>query len=122
VASAKSVILSGGAQAKNIFWQVAGGVGVDIGTTAHLEGILLAQAGINMQTGASINGRLLAQTAVTLQSNVVTAPTEPVVETILLRSAAEVAGQKHYGTHGRPRTILPDLVGYGGLHPWNNRP
>lgn len=92
VASGRSVILSGGAQAKNIFWQVAGGVGVDIGTTAHIEGILLTQAAINMQTGASINGRLLAQTAVTLQSNVVTAPTEPVIEMILLRSAEEVAG------------------------------
>lgn len=92
VASARSVILSGGAQAKNIFWQVAGGVGVDIGTTAHVEGILLAQAGINMQTGASINGRLLAQTAVTLQSNVVTAPTESAIEMILLRSAEEVSG------------------------------
>lgn len=74
VANGKSVNLSGGAQARNIFWQVAGGVGVDLGTTSHFEGIILGQAGINMQTGASINGRLLAQTAVTLQANTVTAP------------------------------------------------
>jgi hypothetical protein len=90
VASAKSVILSGGAQARNIFWQVAGGVGVDIGTTSHLEGIILSQAGINMQTGASMNGRLLAQTAVTLQSNAVTAPTGSTGTTVL-RSAAAVS-------------------------------
>lgn len=91
VAGDASVILSGGALAKNIFWQTAGGVGVDIGTQAHMEGIILAIAGINMQTGASINGRLLAQTAVTLQSNTVTGPTG-LTETAVLLSADEVSG------------------------------
>ena len=69
-ASATNVILSGGAQAKNIFWQTAGGV--IIGTTAHSEGTILTKTNIAMNTGASTNGRLLAQTAVTLQKNVVT--------------------------------------------------
>ena len=72
MASAKSVILSGGAQARNVFWQVAGGVGVALGTTSHFEGIILTQKAITLETGASINGRLLAQTAVTLQANSVT--------------------------------------------------
>jgi len=72
IADATSVILSGGAQAKNIFWQVAGGVGAALGTTSHFEGTILAVAGINLATGASINGRLLAQTAVTLEANSVT--------------------------------------------------
>jgi hypothetical protein len=66
-ASATKIILSGGAQAKNIFWQVARVVA--IGTTAHLEGEVLGKTGITLKTGASVNGRLLAQTAVTLQSN-----------------------------------------------------
>ena len=74
VANGKSVILSGGAQAKNIFWQVAGGAGVVIGTTANMKGILLAQTAIPMNTGASLNGRALAQTAVTLISNAITKP------------------------------------------------
>jgi hypothetical protein len=69
-ASATKVILSGGAQAKNVFWQTAGGV--IIGTTAHSEGTILTKTKIAMNTGASTNGRLLAQTAVTLQKNVVT--------------------------------------------------
>lgn len=69
-ASATKVILSGGALAKNVFWQTAGGV--VIGTTAHSEGTILTKTQIAMQTGASTNGRLLAQTAVTLQKNVVT--------------------------------------------------
>ena len=71
-ASATRVILTGGAQARNIFWQVAGVVA--LGTTAHLEGIVLAQTGITLATGANVNGRLLAQTAVTLQMSVVTQP------------------------------------------------
>jgi Ice-binding-like len=72
LSGATDVILSGGAQAQNIFWQVAGGVGVDLGTTSQFAGTILTQAAINMATGASINGRLLAQTAVTLDANSIT--------------------------------------------------
>ena len=66
--------LQGGAQAKNIFWQVAGLT--TLGTTAHFEGILLSKTLIAVQTHASINGRLLSQTAVTLQMNTVTQPAQ----------------------------------------------
>jgi ice-binding like protein/uncharacterized protein DUF4082 len=78
-ASATRVTLAGGAQASNIFWQVAGAV--TIGTTAHFEGIILGKTMIAVNTGASVNGRLLAQTAVTLQMNAVTQPAvaQPVV-------------------------------------------
>ena len=72
MASATEVILSGGALPENVFWQVFGVV--EIGTTAHFEGVILCQTSIAMNTGASINGRLLAQTAVTLDSNVVATP------------------------------------------------
>jgi hypothetical protein len=71
-ASAKRVNLTGGAQAKNVFWQTASAV--SIGTTAHFEGTILSKTMVAMKTGASINGRLLAQTAVTLQKNAVTRP------------------------------------------------
>ncbi len=81
MASAASIILTGGAQAKNIFWQVTGAV--TLGTTSHFEGNILTapDSYIAMNTGASINGRLLAGTAVTLQSNAVTQPsvTQPPV-------------------------------------------
>ncbi|MEX1241549.1 MAG: ice-binding family protein [Cyclobacteriaceae bacterium] len=69
MSSAVNTTLSGGAQAKNIFWQVAGQA--TLGTTSHFEGTLLSKTGITLQTGASINGQLLAQTAVILDSNVV---------------------------------------------------
>jgi hypothetical protein len=75
--SGARVVLSGGAQAKNIFWQVAGGAGVEIGTTAHMEGTILAKTAIHLRTGASLNGRALAQTAVTLDKNKVVIPGSP---------------------------------------------
>jgi hypothetical protein len=71
-ASATRVILAGGALPKNIFWQSSGAV--DIGTNAHMEGVVLSQTSIRLRTGASANSRLLAQTAVTLDANVVTQP------------------------------------------------
>ena len=72
MSNAAGVSLTGGAVAKNVFWQVAGLV--DLGTTAHCEGVILTQTLINMQTGASINGRLMAQTAVTIASSTVVQP------------------------------------------------
>ena len=61
-----------GAQAKNIFWQVAGIV--TLGTTSHFEGIVLSKTSINLKTGAFLNGRALAQTSVFLDKNTVTKP------------------------------------------------
>lgn len=75
VASDVKVLLSGGARAKNIFWQVGGDAGVEIGTTAHMEGTILALKDIHMRTGATMNGRLLSQTQVTLDQNTVVIPT-----------------------------------------------
>ncbi|MFH4968986.1 ice-binding family protein [Gaetbulibacter sp. M240] len=72
MSSAINITLTGGAQAKNIFWQVAGEV--VLGTTAHFEGVVLSMTGITLQTGASVKGRLLAQTAVILDANAVSKP------------------------------------------------
>jgi hypothetical protein len=72
MSSAVRVHLAGGALAKNIFWQVAGLV--DLGTTAHAEGVILCKTAIILRTGASINGRMLAQTAVTIASSTIVKP------------------------------------------------
>jgi hypothetical protein len=72
MSSAVKITLTGGALAKNIFWQVAGAV--TLGTTSHFEGTILGMTKIALNTGASIKGRLLAQTAVTLQKSTVTKP------------------------------------------------
>jgi len=66
------VTLLGGAQAKNIFWQVSGQA--VFGTTADVKGIILSQTLVSMNTGATLSGRALAQTAVTLIANTITAP------------------------------------------------
>ena len=72
LASAKNVILAGGAQAKNIFWQVAGQT--TIHANAHFEGVILCKTQITLQTTASVHGRALAQTLVAIDNNAITAP------------------------------------------------
>jgi hypothetical protein len=68
--AAVKITLTGGAQAKNIFWQVAGEA--IFGTTSHFEGNILSMTAITFQTGASMTGRALAQTAVILDANAIT--------------------------------------------------
>ncbi len=70
MSSGAHIVLSGGAQASNIFWVVAGQT--TIGTTAVFNGTILDQVAIVLNTGAQLNGRALAQTAVTLDANSVT--------------------------------------------------
>jgi hypothetical protein len=72
LSSGVKVILKGGAQAKNITWQVAGAV--TMGTTSKMEGVILSQTAITMLTGATLHGRALAQTAVVLDGNIITNP------------------------------------------------
>lgn len=74
IGSGAKILLAGGAMAKNVFWQVAGMV--EVGTTAHVEGVVLSQTAITLRTGASVNGRLLAQTAVNIDGSVVVQPSQ----------------------------------------------
>jgi len=69
------VFLTGGALAKNVFWQVAG-TSVTLGANAEFEGIVLAKDAINFGSKAQETGRLLAQTAVNLNQNAVTEPSQ----------------------------------------------
>jgi len=71
-ASNTKIILTGGAQAKNVFWQTA--ATVSIGTGSHFEGNILSMTNIALSTNASITGRLFAQTAVTLDASTVVTP------------------------------------------------
>ncbi len=72
VANGAIVTLSGGALARNVFWQVAGQA--TLGTTANFKGIILSKTLISFNTGATILGRAYAQTAVTLNATAVTNP------------------------------------------------
>jgi hypothetical protein len=55
------VILSGGANPANIYWQV--GSSATLGTTSAFQGNILAQESITMATGSTLVGRALTQTA-----------------------------------------------------------
>ncbi len=72
LSAATNMLLAGGAQARNIFWQVAGQVTMHPGS--HFEGVILCQTAITMQTGASMHGRALAQTLIALDDDIITAP------------------------------------------------
>jgi hypothetical protein len=69
-----SVVLTGGAQACNIFWQVGSSAVFRTGT--HFEGTVMAYTeAIVAEHGATFVGRLLARTAaVTLDNNTITKP------------------------------------------------
>ena len=72
VGNGAMITLSGGALAKNVFWQVGGMA--RLGTGSHFEGILLCQTNIVCETGGTMNGRAVAQTAVTLDATALTQP------------------------------------------------
>lgn len=71
--SGRKVILAGGAQAKNIYWQVASSA--SFGTTSVMKGTIMALESITFDTGATLEGRALARTgSVTMDANTMVLP------------------------------------------------
>ncbi|MDQ3574635.1 MAG: ice-binding family protein, partial [Actinomycetota bacterium] len=65
------VLFIGGAQACNVYWQVASSATIGVGTA--FAGNILAMESIQLETGATLEGRALARTsAVTLDTNTIT--------------------------------------------------
>ena len=86
----RQVILTGGAQAANIFWQV--GSSATIGGSSVFKGTILAEASITMNTGATLDGRALARNgAVALDANTIAVP-NTVIAAVTLVSATVVTG------------------------------
>jgi len=66
------VILAGGPQAQNIFWQV--GSAATLGTNSIFRGTIMALQSITLDTGANLQGRALAlNAAVRFDTSMVTA-------------------------------------------------
>jgi hypothetical protein len=67
----RKVILSGGAKASNIFWQVSSSA--SFGTTTVMKGVIMALESITFDTGATLDGQAMARNgAVTLDGNTIT--------------------------------------------------
>lgn len=72
-ASGSQVILIGGANEANIYWQV--GTSAVLGTTTRFKGTIMADQSISLASGATLDGRALARIgAVTLEANAITNP------------------------------------------------
>jgi Ice-binding-like/Bacterial Ig-like domain (group 3) len=73
-ASSTAFVLTGAAQACNVFWQV--GSSATLGTTNTFVGTVMALTSITVNTGTTVAGRALARNgAVTLDDNVFSDPT-----------------------------------------------
>jgi hypothetical protein len=68
-----AVVLTNGAMACNVFWQV--GSSATLNTNSTFVGTIMAAASISVGTGSTVTGRLLAQSgAVTLLDNTISVP------------------------------------------------
>lgn len=80
------ILLTGGIQASNVFWQVGSSATLG-GSSSHFEGNVLALTSITMGSGSIVDGRLLAENgAVTLggsDSVTVSAIPEPAITALL---------------------------------------
>jgi hypothetical protein len=66
----RKVILSGGAQSSNIYWQV--GSSATFGTTSEFKGTVIAMESITLNTGAKLDGRAMAiNGTIVMDANVV---------------------------------------------------
>jgi hypothetical protein len=132
-----SVVLAGGAQAGNIFWQI--GTSATIGTGVAFQGTILAAAAITMDTTSTLVGRALAGTAVTFDGSSLTVPAvvapvdmEGSLEVTLTPSAVVGAGAEwqvvtgtNLGTAQDSATILTNVpagnytISFTSIAGWN---
>ena len=76
----QSIILAGGAQAKNVYWQVGSAATINAGGGGTMVGTIISKAGVTFSTAANtaltaLNGRALSLGAsVTMVNTVITVP------------------------------------------------
>ncbi|MFG6503587.1 ice-binding family protein [Microbacterium sp. P05] len=69
-AADSTVVLTGGAQASNVFWVVTGAAGT--GATSTISGAVLARGAITLGAGTRLSGQALSRDAVTLAAGTLT--------------------------------------------------
>ena len=76
----QKIVLTGGAQAKNVFWQVGTAATINAGGGGTMVGTIIAQAGVTISTAGNVqistlNGRALSLGAsVTMVDTVINVP------------------------------------------------
>ncbi|OGB85755.1 MAG: hypothetical protein A2535_03290 [Burkholderiales bacterium RIFOXYD2_FULL_59_8] len=76
----QSIILAGGAQAKNVFWQVGTAATINAGGGETMEGTIIADSGVSFSTVGNVaivtlNGRALSLvSSVTMTNTVINVP------------------------------------------------
>jgi hypothetical protein len=128
-ASGSRVLLTGGAQACNVFWQV--GSSATIGTSTAFTGNILALTSISLTTGATLDGRALARNgAVTLDTNTVTratcsttsaTTTTTTTGTTTGSTTGTTTGSAKPGTPGQPTAGTPRRPRGSLVHPPRKR-
>lgn len=79
-AAPQSIILAGGAQAKNVYWQVGSAATINAGGGGTMVGTIISKAGVSFSTAANtalttLNGRALSLGAsVTMVNTAITVP------------------------------------------------
>ncbi len=69
----RRVIMTNGAEPRNVFWAV--GSSATLGTKCSFHGNLLVRQSISLGTGTAVRGRLLAESgAVTMEGNTIARP------------------------------------------------
>jgi uncharacterized protein (TIGR03437 family) len=88
--ASRQVILAGGAQPFNVFWQV--GTSATLGGNSNFNGSILANQSITLGVGAAVSGRLAAITGtVTLQSNSIVSPPPVIYQSGIVNAATEAS-------------------------------
>jgi hypothetical protein len=115
--SGRAVILTNGAQAGNVYWQI--GSSATIGTTSTVQGTILTYASITMLAGSHLNGRALARTGdVTLSAATLVVPTvsSPTTYPVTFTESGLTAGTNWAVTFGGVlNTSVGTTVSFGVL-------
>jgi hypothetical protein len=91
------VLLTGGAQAQNIYWQV--GSSATLGAGSDFAGSILAQTSITLNNGATVDGRVLALNgSVSFDNNTLTVPEAGTLQLLGLGLASLVTLRRKHMT------------------------
>lgn len=117
--TSQSVILTNGAQAKNVFWQVGSAATINPAGGGTMVGTIIASAGITFSTAGNVtptvlNGRALGLFAsVTMVNTVVNALDTPYVATPIAQSTL-AASDSHIVVTGSTAADVTPVVSGGG--------